>query len=137
MKRYSQRSGHTAMAELNVTPLLDLAFVLLIIFIITTPLLESNIAVQLPVGSKNDAQPVDPKSIRTVSIDRNGQVYLDDKPIDLPVLEQELAAFRRVTPDAAVVVRADKSLHLQQVFDVMDILQRVQISRMRLENVTP
>ena len=46
MKRYSQRSGHTAMAELNVTPLLDLAFVLLIIFIITTPLLESNMPLQ-------------------------------------------------------------------------------------------
>ena len=125
------------MAELNVTPLLDLAFVLLIIFIITTPLLESNIPLELPSGSRSHNEPVDPKSIRTVSIDRNGQVYLDDKPIDLPVLEQELAAFRRVTPDAAVVVRADKSLHLQQVFDVMDILQRVQISRMRLENVTP
>ena len=63
MKRYSQRSGHTAMAELNVTPLLDLAFVLLIIFIITTPLLTSNIPVQLPNGSRNDNQPPDPKSI--------------------------------------------------------------------------
>ena len=59
MKRYSQRSGHTAMAELNVTPLLDLAFVLLIIFIITTPLLTSNIPVQLPAGSRNNNQPVD------------------------------------------------------------------------------
>src|SRR5271154_4555977 len=110
MKRYSQRSGHTAMAELNVTPLLDVAFVLLIIFIITTPLLESNIALQLPVGSQNPNQPPNPKSIRTVSIDRNGQVYLESKPIELPVLEQELTAFRRETPDAAVVVRADKSL---------------------------
>ena len=108
MKRYSQRSGHTAMAELNVTPLLDLAFVLLIIFIITTPLLTSNIPVELPAGSRNNNQPVDPKSIRTVSIDRNGQVYLDSRPVDLPVLEQELIAFRSVTPDAAVVVRADR-----------------------------
>src|SRR5271154_4099 len=101
MKRYSQRSGHTAMAELNVTPLLDLAFVLLIIFIITTPLLESNIAVQLPVGSKNDNQPIDPKSIRTVTIDRTGQVFLESRPIELPVLEQELTVFKRDTPDAA------------------------------------
>jgi len=137
MKRYSQRSGHTAMAELNVTPLLDLAFVLLIIFIITTPLLESNIAVQLPVGSKNDAQPVDPKSIRTVSIDRTGQVFLESKPIELPVLEQELTAFREATPDAAVVVRADRTLHVQQLVDVMDVLQRAKIDRMRIDNVTP
>jgi biopolymer transport protein ExbD len=124
------------MAELNVTPLLDLAFVLLIIFIITTPLLTSNIAVDLPSGSKANNQPVDAKSIRTVSIARNGQVYLESKPIELPVLEQELTAFRRDTPDAAVVVRADKSLHIQQLVDVMDILQRVQV-RMRIEDVTP
>jgi biopolymer transport protein ExbD len=135
MKRYSQRSGHTAMAELNVTPLLDLAFVLLIIFIITTPLLTSNIAVDLPTGSKANNQPVDAKSIRTVSIAGNGQVYLESKPIELPVLEQELTAFRRNTPDAAVIVRADKSLHIQQLVDVMDILQRVQV-RMRIEDVT-
>lgn len=124
------------MAELNVTPLLDLAFVLLIIFIITTPLLTSNIAVDLPTGSKANNQPVDAKSIRTVSIARNGQVYLESKPIELPVLEQELTAFRQATPDAAVVVRADKSLHIQQLVDVMDILQRVQV-RMRIEDVTP
>jgi biopolymer transport protein ExbD len=137
MKRYSQRSGHTAMAELNVTPLLDLAFVLLIIFIITTPLLESNIAVQLPVGSRNEPQPVDPKTVRTVSIDRNGQVYLESKPVELPVLEQELTAFREGTPDAAVVVRADRTLHVQQLVDVMDVLQRAKIDRMRIDNVTP
>jgi len=125
------------MAELNVTPLLDLAFVLLIIFIITTPLLESNIPLQLPVGSKNSSQPVDPKSVRTISIDRTGQVYLESKPIELPVLEQELTAFRQDTPDAAVVVRVDKSLNVQQLMDVMDILPRAKIDRMRIENVTP
>jgi biopolymer transport protein ExbD len=137
MKRFSQRSGHTAMAELNVTPLLDLAFVLLIIFIITTPLLESNIPVQLPVGSKSDAQPVDPKSVRTVTIDRTGQIFLESKPVELPVLEQELTVFHSDTPDAAVVVRADRTLHVQQLVDVMDVLQRAKIDRMRIENVTP
>jgi biopolymer transport protein ExbD len=137
MKRYSQRSGHIAMAELNVTPLLDLAFVLLIIFIITTPLLESHVAIELPVGPQHDNQPPDPKSIRTVSIDRTGQVFLESQPVDLPVLEQELVAFRQGTPDAAVIIRADKSLRYQQVVDVVDILQKAQISRMHLENVTP
>jgi biopolymer transport protein ExbD len=137
MKRYSQRSGHTAMAELNVTPLLDLAFVLLIIFIITTPLLTSNIPVQLPTGSQSPNQTVDAKSVRTVSIDRTGQVYLESKPIELPVLEQELTAFHHDTPDAAVIVRADKSLNVQQLFDVMKVLEKAQIDRMRIENVTP
>ena len=141
MKRYSQRSGHTAMAELNVTPLLDLAFVLLIIFIITTPLLTSNISVDLPKGSPATSQPIDPKSIQTITIAKDGQVYLEAQhgerpmPIELPVLEQELTTFRRDTPDAAVVVRADRSLQVQQLVDVMDILQRVQV-RMRIEDVT-
>jgi biopolymer transport protein ExbD len=137
MKRYSQRSGHTAMAELNVTPLLDLAFVLLIIFIITTPLLTSNIPVDLPSGGKNNSQPPDAKSLRTVTIDRTGQIYLESRRIELPVLEQELTTFREQTPDAAVVVRADKSLNVQQLFDVMDVLQRAKIDRMRMENLTP
>src|ERR1700761_9571353 len=99
MKRYSQRSGHTAMAELNVTPLLDLAFVLLIIFIITTPLLTSNIPVQLHTGSRNAAPPVDPKTIRTVSIDRYGRIFLESRQVELPVLEQELTTFGQTTPD--------------------------------------
>ncbi len=125
------------MAELNVTPLLDLAFVLLIIFIITTPLLTSNIPVQLPTGSQNSNQPLDPKSIRTVSIDRNGVVYLDEQPIQLPALEQELTEFKLNTPDAAVVLHADRSLPYQQVIDVIEVLKRAKIDRMNLENVTP
>jgi biopolymer transport protein ExbD len=137
MKRYSQRSGHTAMAELNVTPLLDLAFVLLIIFIITTPLLTNTIPVQLPAGAAAPTQPVDPKSIRTVTIGRNGQVYLESKPIELPVLEQELIAFKAATPDAAVVVYADKSLNVQQLFDVMNVLRTAKINRMDLKDVMP
>jgi biopolymer transport protein ExbD len=137
MKRYSQRSGHTAMAELNVTPLLDLAFVLLIIFIITTPLLESNITLNLPAGSEQPTPPVDPKSIRTVSIDRNGDVFLDDKPILLPELERQLIAFRQQRPDAAVIFRGDKSLRYQQVVDVYDVLQRAKVEKMGLDTVAP
>lgn len=132
MKRYSQRSGHSAMAELNVTPLLDLAFVLLIIFIITTPLLESHVTLKLPTATTYVTPPVDPKSIRTVSVDARGQVYLDDQPVDLATLEQELIAFREKTPDAAVVFRGDKSLRYQQVVDVYDILQRANIQQMNL-----
>ncbi len=137
MKRYSQRSGHTAMAELNVTPLLDLAFVLLIIFIITTPLLTSNVPLNLPTGSKNSTPPPEAKSIRTVSIDRSGQVYLESKRIELPVLQQELTAFHDSTPDAAVIVRADKTINVQQFFEVVDVIQQAKIDRMSIQNVTP
>jgi biopolymer transport protein ExbD len=137
MKRYSQRSGHTAMAELNVTPLLDLAFVLLIIFIITTPLLESSVTLNLPTATERPTPPVDPKAIRTVNITRTGQIYLNDRPIELSGLEQALIAFRETTPDAAVIVRADKSLPYQQVVNVYDVIQRAKIERMSLDTVAP
>jgi biopolymer transport protein ExbD len=137
MKRYSQRSGHTAMAELNVTPLLDLAFVLLIIFIITTPLLTSNVPLTLPSGSNNHTPPPDAKSIRTVSIDSNGRVYLEEKPIELPVLQQTLTSFHDSTPDAAVIVRADKTINVQQFFNVIDVIQQAKIDRMSIQNLAP
>jgi len=122
---------------LNVTPLLDLAFVLLIIFIITTPLLTSNIPVNLPTGPNNHQPPPDAKSIRTIDIDRTGQIFLESKRIELPVLEQELIAFKGATPDAAVVVRADKTLNVQQLFDVMNVLQAAKIDRMSLQHASP
>jgi biopolymer transport protein ExbD len=137
MKRYSQRSGHTAMAELNVTPLLDLAFVLLIIFIITTPLLESNVTLQLPTESQRPTPPVDPKSIRTISVVRSGQIYLDNRPIDLASLEQELTVFKAEKEDASVIVRADKSLPYQQVVDVLDVIQRTKIASIGFPTVGP
>ncbi len=136
MKRFSQRSGHTAMAELNVTPLLDLAFVLLIIFIITTPLLTSNVPLNLPSGSKNPTPPPDAKSIKTVSIKSDGTIYLENKPVELPVLQQELTTFHDAMPDAAVIIRADKSLNVQQFFDVVDVVQQAKIERMSIQNVT-
>ena len=137
MKRYSQRSGHTAMAELNVTPLLDLAFVLLIIFIITTPLLESGVALDLPKASEHPTPPVDPKAIRTVSVTRAGQVFIEDKPVNLAMLQQELILFRESTPDAAVIVRADAGLPYQQVIDVYNVIQNAKIERMSLDTVAP
>jgi biopolymer transport protein ExbD len=137
MKRYSQRSGHTAMAELNVTPLLDLAFVLLIIFIITTPLLENGVPLDLPTASDHPTPPIDPKSIRTISITRAGQIYLDNQPVDLPTLEQELVTFREEKPDAGVVVRADKALTYQQVMNVYNVIQSAKIGRLSLDDTTP
>ena len=137
MKRFSQRSGHTAMAELNVTPLLDLAFVLLIIFIITTPLLENGVPLDLPTASDHPTPPLDPTSIRTISITRAGQVYLDNQPVDLAQLEQALTTFREEKPDAAVVVRADRALPYQQVMDVYSVIQAARIGRLSLDNTTP
>jgi biopolymer transport protein ExbD len=131
MKRFSERSGLHSMAELNVTPMLDLAFVLLIIFIITTPLMEGSIEINLPTAtrSKNAA---DPESVKTVEVNRNGLIYFLGKAVTVGALEQELTRLHAANPQLAVVIRADKDLRYQQLVDVFDALQRAQVTRLGL-----
>src|SRR6266849_2934716 len=80
MRRFSQRSHLVTLSEINITPLLDLAFVLLIIFIITTPLLEQGLELKLPQGGKPD-RPVDPHDRRTVEITQKGAYFFDKRPM--------------------------------------------------------
>ena len=72
MRRFSQRNSLVTLSDINITPLLDLAFVLLIIFIITTPLLEQGLNLKLPEGGKADSPKLDPRNIRTIDISQNG-----------------------------------------------------------------
>jgi biopolymer transport protein ExbD len=82
MRRYSQRQSLSSLSEINITPLLDLAFVLLIIFMITTPLLENNMSLVIPSsGEKNP--PINSAQVQTISIDRNEQIQFNNHPIDL------------------------------------------------------
>src|SRR5437870_2835529 len=76
MRRFSQRSSLVTLSEINITPLLDLAFVLLIIFVITTPLLEQALSLKLPQGGTPD-KPLDPRDIRTVEISQQGVFMLN------------------------------------------------------------
>lgn len=134
MKRFSDRQSLSTLSELNVTPLLDLAFVLLIIFIITTPLMENSIDLVVPtsVAAENA---VDPSKVRVVSIDKNGKLAIDDEPFTLRGLEIELAALKSLDPQTAVVIRSDKTLPVQQLIDVMDVLERARITRVGVVTV--
>jgi biopolymer transport protein ExbD len=135
MNSMSQRSGHSTMAELNVTPLLDLCFVLLIIFMITTPLLEQSITLNLPTASPAAAAAdIHPKSVKTVAVDRQGAIYLEKQPVSLAQLQAALAAWKKEEPEAAAVLRFDRSLRVQQVVDVFDAVQNAGISRVALLN---
>ena len=131
MKRFSDRAGHTTMAELNVTPMLDLAFVLLIIFIITTPLMEGSIEINLPTATPS-LKATDPNSVKTVEVARDGAVYFQSHRVTIDALEQQLVRLHQADPDLAVVIRADRDLHYQQLVDVFDALQRAQITRLGL-----
>ncbi|NBV22949.1 MAG: biopolymer transporter ExbD [Proteobacteria bacterium] len=110
MRRFSQRNSLVTLSEINITPLLDLAFVLLIIFVITTPMLEGSLNMNLPGQSARPDQTRPPKAedIRTVEIDRAGNYRLQKQPRTLDQIEGLLAADFKANPNLIVRVRVDK-----------------------------
>jgi Biopolymer transport protein len=128
MRRFSDRQTLHTLTEINVTPLLDLAFVLLIIFIITTPLMEKTVNLEVPTSGEAN-QSVDSSTVQTIGIDRENVITFNDQIVDLSTLESRLAALHAEKPEAPVIVRPDKSLTVQQLVSVMDVLQRAKISK--------
>ena len=128
MKRFSNRHSLTTLSEINITPLLDLAFVLLIIFIITTPLIENSVNLVIPSSGAANA-PVNPSEVQTISIDRNATIQLNNEQIDSEALVIRLSELKRANPDVAVVIRPDRDLPVQKLVGVMDALQRADISK--------
>jgi len=128
MRRFSDRHTLHTLTEINVTPLLDLAFVLLIIFIITTPLMENSVSLVVPTSSEA-TQTVDRSQVQTISIDKDEILKLNDQVVDPELLESRLTELRAQKPDIAVVIRPHKQLPIQKFIDVMDILQRARVSK--------
>jgi biopolymer transport protein ExbD len=128
MRRYSQRHNLSSLSEINITPLLDLAFVLLIIFMITTPLLENSMSLVIPSsGEKNPA--INSSQVQTISIDRNEEIRLNNQVIDLDSLGAQLTELKQSNPDVAVVIRPDRELPVQKLVTLMDALQRAEITK--------
>ena len=131
MRRFSQRGGLVTLSEINITPLLDLAFVLLIIFIITTPLLEQSINLKLPRGGQPD-QKVDQRNVRTVEVSANGNYRLNKLSMSLDQLIVRLAGEFRSNPNLIVYIRADQDGPYKNVAAVIDGCQRSGITRYSL-----
>ena len=128
MRRYAQRQSLSTLSEINVTPLLDLAFVLLIIFMITTPLLESSMNLVIPSsGAKNP--PTNASQVQSVSIDRNDTIRFNNEMMDLETLTAQLEQVKQTTPSIAIVIRPDRDLPVQKLIAVMDALQRAGITK--------
>ena len=128
MRRFSSRNPLHTLAELNVTPLLDLCFVLLIIFMITTPLMENSIDLVVPSSATAKTQ-VDPSETQIIQIDRNDVLKLNGQVTNRSDLEAALAALKARDPQISVVVRPDRDLAIQKFIEVMDVLKRVGIGR--------
>lgn len=129
MRRHSQRLERGTLSELNITPLLDLCFVLLIIFMITAPMLEQSIDLNLPDSSeqKQPSAEISQDAILQVSIRQDGSVYLDRSKISLRELELAMTELMKRKPDAAVYLRADKKVEYQKLVDVLDLIRKTGI----------
>ena len=128
MRRYSQRHSLSTLSEINITPLLDLAFVLLIIFMITTPLLENSLSLVIPSSGAANA-PVNPAQVQTISIDRQETIRFNNELVDIQTLVTRLTELKRANPEVTVVVRPDRELPVQKLIALMDALQRAQITK--------
>ena len=136
MRRFSQRSALVTLSEINITPLLDLAFVLLIIFVITTPLLEQGMQLTLSKGGTTDRR-IDKRDIRTVEINAQGIYMLDKQRMPIDQIESELLKDYRANPNMIVYIRADEMGRNKDLYAIIDRCQRNGITRYSLRTEPP
>src|SRR5277367_1171391 len=126
----TSRSHHGSLNELNITPLLDLVFVLLVIFIITTPQMMNNLEMNLPSG-KPPPQKEKPK-INRIVVDAKGQTFLNGQAVTAAQLKDALQQLKSDNPDLSVVVKGDDSVDYQNMINVLDVLQQLDITKVGL-----
>ena len=133
MRRFSQRNSLVTLSDINITPLLDLAFVLLIIFVITTPLLEKGLELNLPNGSgPADKQQVRKEDVRTVDISAQGVYVMNRRPTALNQIIAQLVQDFKANPNLIVYIRADGNSRTKDVAALMDGCSRNNITRYSL-----
>lgn len=121
------------MTELNVTPLMDLAFSLLIIFMISTPLLEQTIPVNLPQQDANSASVRPDIDFQLITIKADGKIYWGKQAVDLVELNSLLASLSKTQDPPAISLRADRNLIYQKVIDVIDAIKRHNLTKLHLD----
>lgn len=120
------RRGSSMLAEINVTPLVDVVLVLLLIFMVTVPMMSRGIDVSLPVA---DQPQIAQEDRITVSVRSDGTVFVADQPVNLLLLEDRLRGLTSGRPESVVYLRADEGLRYGQVIRVVDVVRRAGIDR--------
>jgi len=131
MKKTS-RSHHSTLNELNITPLLDLVFVLLVIFIITTPQMMNNLEMNLPSGKPPPKTNQPKPKINRISVDAKGQTFLNAEMVTIPQLKDKLAQLKADDPDLKVVVKGADAVDYQNMINVLDVLRQLDITKVGL-----
>lgn len=131
--RKIHREGHGSLNELNITPLLDLVFVLLVIFIITTPQLTNSLEINLPSGKPPPPKPDAPKpQINRILVDDRGQAFLNREPFTIAALKAKLKQMKTAYPELGVVVEGSDEADYQNMINVLDVLQQLDITKIGL-----
>jgi len=128
--RKCSRTAHTAVTELNIVPLLNLAFVLLVIFIVTTTPLVNDLDVELPSASMRQKDP--PPKANFITVESSGTVYLNNRPIALAELQPALVGLRLADPDISAIVRGDGETKYGQIRAVLDACQQANVIKVDL-----
>src|SRR5262245_37604499 len=116
--------------EINITPMLDLAYVLLVIFIIMTTATVQGIKVNLPKASSQPS--LAENKTKAVTITADGTIYLDTFPVSMAELENLLRQYKAANPQLPVIIKADASIPYQRVVDVLDLVGRLEITQLGL-----
>ena len=116
--------------DINITPMLDLAYVLVVIFIIMTTASVQGVKVDLPKGSSTVSLAV-PKT-KVISVNESGQVFIDAIPVSLAELEAKLRDAKAITPDLPIVLKGDRASQYEKIMNVLDVCGRVGISSLGL-----
>jgi biopolymer transport protein ExbD len=126
---------YNATADINIIPLMDLVFNLLIVFMLTTPLLEQSINLKLPTTSS--ATSMDNKQVATVNLDSTGRLMMNKTPISLADVEKWAKNEVRSNPDQAVLVRGDERVPYGKFVEVVDRLKKAGVTKIGIVGLAP
>jgi len=116
--------------EINITPMLDLAYVLLVIFIIMTTAVVQGIKVNLPKASAKPT--LAENKTKAITITADGTIYLDTFPVSMQELETLLRQYKAADPSLPVIIKADATVQYQKVVDILDLAGRLEITQLGL-----
>jgi biopolymer transport protein ExbD len=137
MRRFSQRNSLVTLSDINITPLLDLAFVLLIIFVITTPLLEKGLDLQLPSsGGHEDKKDLNTKNVHRIEVSPQGYYLLDKRPMKLDQISTALERDFRDNRNLILDIRADENGKYKLVADILASCEKIGIVNISLRTET-
>jgi biopolymer transport protein ExbD len=122
--------------EINITPMLDLAYVLLVIFILMTTATVQGVKANLPRGSNAPKKQTEKNKLKVIAIDHSGNIFFDREPVTLASLESRLTQAKNENPDVPVIIKGDSGTQYQAVTDVLGVVVKLGIKQVGLATKT-